>query len=234
LFGEGIECEKESRRLFLASPDFEVFDLSVAELLQKDFNLEVKKNDLFFIPGGFSFADHFGSGRLLSYLLQEKAFFNSVIDGGGHLMGVCNGFQMLCQAGLFGENVELKKNRQGSFCNRWVQVKWQENEFCFPVRHGEGRLTVEGALASHVESFLHYNDPSFDNGSFEQIAGLKAKIKESYLWGMMPHPEIVLRSIDEPNRSPRENILQDPAKSLELKGPAFDFIAKVLREMKIK
>lgn len=210
LVGEGIECERESARFFaeLEGPRPQL--LRTQDLL-RDVDAALAKfqtGDWIFLPGGFSFADHFGSGRLLSHALAGKGFFELCLAKGLHLMGVCNGFQVLAEAGLFGPGVSLEANRVGEmrpgFVNRWVTTSGRAfcagENFTLPVRHGEGRLVrTASQWADGVEPFLAYEDANFENGSLARIAGLVARRGGSCVVGMMPHPEIAARAIDAPD-----------------------------------
>jgi phosphoribosylformylglycinamidine (FGAM) synthase-like amidotransferase family enzyme len=206
LMGEGIECEKESVRFFSE----EIFELRVKSIFINEilsepqiFN-QFSKGDVLFIPGGFSFSDHFGSGRLLAYELNQRNVLQTLLHKGVHLIGVCNGFQVLVSAGLFGKNAKLLANEVAGhrlgFVNRWVHLKTNNEKYFLTVRHGEGRFVLaDGKFEKHVEPFLFYEDANFSNGSFEQIAGLKAQHGETQVWAMMPHPEVSYRIIDNPD-----------------------------------
>lgn len=211
LRGLGIECELEMRRAFEKTEVFETVEwLTLSEFFQLKSNLKLNSGDWVGIPGGFSYSDHFGSGRLLSLQLQEARFFEKVESAGAHVLGVCNGFQILCQAGIFGDKTKLVHNKQRSFVNRWTslalagsqQHKNKEQDaqklWHFPVRHGEGNLQFE-SLPPTVKRFLVYAD-DFDNGSKDRTAGLTCKRSESLYVGLMPHPEIALKRFDEPDR----------------------------------
>lgn len=211
LTGEGIECEKESLRFFSQEKfSLKCQYLPVADLLHQKVSLDdlFQVGDYLFLPGGFSFADHFGSGRLLAYRLKKINLFQKLFDRGVHLMGICNGFQVLMQAGLFGEQLSLRANRnredQGmGFTNRWVKLQTsgplEGADYEIVVRHGEGRVHLDGDFPKDVSCFLRYNDEVFSNGSHEAMAGLLAKHGKSRVWGMMPHPEIAFRPINHPD-----------------------------------
>lgn len=208
LVGEAIECEKETYRFFKAINFVENIEyVPVKDLLDQKFTFEnYQKGDGVFLPGGFAFADHFGAGKLLAYWLKKAKVFEQVEDKGLHVFGACNGFQMLCCSGVFGEGVSLEPNmRDGKrigFVDRWVTLTTEgplpESTLRLPVRHGEGRLVFE-KLPSHVQAFIKYADPNFENGSREKIAGLMAKRKDSTYWGLMPHPEVALYPLMDPD-----------------------------------
>ncbi|MBS1983193.1 MAG: phosphoribosylformylglycinamidine synthase subunit PurQ [Bdellovibrionales bacterium] len=215
LLGEGIECERESERFF--SDPTHALGLGKAERLPVPRLLahpqshlqKIQRGDWLFLPGGFSFADHFGSGKLISFELRRAGVFDHCAQHGVNLMGVCNGFQMMVEAGLFGEGVALRANlnragRPTGFVNRWVQLRGagplKGQDFFLPVRHGEGRLTrSDSHWAPGVEAFLTYNDESFENGSIDATAGLLRRTGDQLLVGLMPHPEIAARAADAPD-----------------------------------
>ncbi len=212
LTGEGIECEKEAFRFFgieelALKPEY----CPIPKLLRKEIKLEEKlsSGDWLFVPGGFSFADHFGSGKLLAYKLREAGVFDHALELGINILGHCNGFQVLTEAGFFGKGVHLNSNQNLNhqpigFVNRWVECtgagKLGEEKYFLPVRHGEGRLTRENLKWDNgVEPLLFYSDDVFKNGSVDQVAGLRAQRGRSLVIGMMPHPEISIRPIDSPD-----------------------------------
>lgn len=204
LRGEGIECEMELFRclgLFVGTVLESVSFVAVSDLRKssKFFFESLLPGDFFFLPGGFSFSDHFGSGRLLAAVLREQNLIEEMEKRRFHLLGICNGFQTLAHLGAFGKGVCLLSNNPPGFQNRWVNLKWEQEVFRFPVRHGEGRLVVDPGGESKTQIFLTYDDPSFSNGSQSQAAGLLTQFKSgSCVWGLMPHPEIALRVRDDP------------------------------------
>ncbi len=216
LCGEGIECEKEIYRaletvLKSSEKKYSISYLPVPMLLKKEIKPEEIFNagDWLIIPGGFSFSDHFGSGQLLAYQLKTLSFFETIKKKDVNVLGICNGFQVLVAAGLFGEDVRLEPNiyegKRLGFVNKWVQLRLADEgteNLRLSVRHGEGRLTRSGdAFLPHVNAFIFYDDKNFNNGSVENIAGLVAIQKKSRIWGLMPHPEVSLRPMDDPDYS---------------------------------
>jgi phosphoribosylformylglycinamidine synthase subunit PurQ / glutaminase len=124
-------------------------------------NALLRDFDLLVLPGGFSYADALGAGKLLaldlaSYFADEISAF---VDSGKPVIGICNGFQALVKSGILpstsgrgagGEGVTLTFNEQGHFECRWVDLKpvsqkciWtkdlSENIIC-PIAHGEGNF----------------------------------------------------------------------------------------------
>lgn len=204
--GDGIECEQESVAMFRALQSeysFEVEECFFHEVWEvrareKKFEKRGEKN-LAFFPGGFSFADHFGAGTLAAFKIQKTGLFDFLLKQKFSFWGVCNGFQILMKLGLFGDEWSLQHNaRQQGFVNRWVNCEMKGQAWRMTVRHGEGLLScrsgVDQSSKLQTEIFLKYKDYSFNNGSFENAAGLKSILPQgNRVVGMMPHPE-VLRS----------------------------------------
>jgi phosphoribosylformylglycinamidine synthase len=117
-------------------------------------------------PGGFSFGDHLGSGKLLATLLRRSLgqALEDFVARGGLVIGICNGFQVLVKmgilpnlAGTMAQETSLIHNDSGKYEDRWVRVKFERASRCvwtrgcaemdLPVRHGEGKFI---ALSSEI------------------------------------------------------------------------------------
>lgn len=195
LSGDGINCERETCAAF-KSVGAEAVIVHVNYFLSNPDALKGFK--VLALPGGFSFGDEVRSGLVLARKLQDqlKAKLDDFIAEGGFVIGICNGFQVLCQLGVFGD-VTLSKNRQGTFIDRWVEVDCVNNDSAWfknlsgktlrlPIRHAEGRLVL--GENPKFTSVLRYLDDV--NGSYEQCAGI---VDESgQVLGLMPHPEAAL------------------------------------------
>jgi phosphoribosylformylglycinamidine synthase I len=164
------------------------------------------------IPGGFSFADSLGAGKLLanelSYRLCEP--LHRFVENGGLILGICNGFQALCKAGLL-PRATLFFNDSGRFECRWVTLQPANRGTCLwtqgmdhpielPVAHGEGKFIPDSEEAlrqfwANDQVVFQYASPDgsepdypFDpNGSVDHIAGLCNE--RGTVFGLMPHPE---------------------------------------------
>ena len=176
----------------------------VVKLSHKDRSLE--GCDFIILPGGFSFGDYLRSGAIANY----SPIMDSVIDHanrGGYLMGVCNGFQILCESGLL-QGALLHNTNHKFICkniylktinnNTLVTKNYSEDPIKIPIAHGEGRFyTNEVGLKSLEDNdqiLFKYCDKNGDiseesnpNGSLLNIAGICNK--ERNIFGMMPHPE---------------------------------------------
>jgi phosphoribosylformylglycinamidine (FGAM) synthase-like amidotransferase family enzyme len=114
------------------------------------------------VPGGFSFGDHLGSGKVFATLFRRALgpAMEDFVSAGGLVIGICNGFQVLVKmgalpnlSGSFQQEVSLIQNDSGRFEDRWVRVRFEKGCPCewtrdlpdmdLPVRHGEGKFVVK-------------------------------------------------------------------------------------------
>jgi phosphoribosylformylglycinamidine synthase I len=169
------------------------------------------------IPGGFSYGDDLGAGRILAcrlgtVLIEALRHFQ---DRGGLILGICNGFQVLVRAGLLPGGprpiaATLARNDSGRFEDRWVRLLPTPGRTPFladaepielPVAHGEGKFITAHpadltALEANGQIVLRYADisnqptmtfPANPNGSPGAVAGLCDPTGR--IFGLMPHPE---------------------------------------------
>ena len=151
------------------------------------------------VPGGFSYGDYLRCGAMANQSNVMKAL-KDFAAAGKPVLGVCNGFQILTEAGLLPG--ALLRNKNLKFMCRTVQLKVQNNETLFtnsyesgeviniPIAHGEGNYycdeeTLAELKANNQIVFTYEGDNP--NGSLEDIAGIINK--EGNVLGMMPHPE---------------------------------------------
>jgi phosphoribosylformylglycinamidine synthase len=116
-------------------------------------------------PGGFSFGDHLGSGKLFATLVQRSLgdAIASFVARGGLVIGICNGFQVLVKMGILpdmsgtrAQETSLIHNDSGKYEDRWIRVKFERSSRCawtsglaemdLPVRHGEGKFVAPPAI----------------------------------------------------------------------------------------
>ena len=151
------------------------------------------------LPGGFSYGDYLRCGALARFSPVMKAVARFAEEG-GLVLGICNGFQILCEAGLLPG--VLLPNDSLSFVCRDVEVTVVSAETPFtarcaesdvltiPVKHGEGRWFADSALYDEVrrrrQIVLRYGDDN-PNGSSGRVAGVCNA--ERNVFGLMPHPE---------------------------------------------
>jgi phosphoribosylformylglycinamidine synthase len=207
--GDGINCEVELSQAFtLAGFDSEIRHLNdlIAEHLSQD-ELS-KKYSVVALPGGFSFGDDLGSGKVLALKILSGLGWNfgTFVERGGLVVGICNGFQALIRMGVFGKSVSITHNIQGKFMDQWGKVTPQGTKCVWlkgvgtldlPMRHGEGRIVIASARRSEVLSkmdrqgmtCLRYEADY--QGSEERLAGLCDSTGR--IFGLMPHPEAFVR-----------------------------------------
>lgn len=179
----------------------------VIMLWHKDKDLSMfSKQDCVVLPGGFSYGDYLRCGALARFspmMEQVIAFANK----GGKVLGICNGFQILCEAGLL-PGVLLPNEHQKFNCKNIFLLKEEGNNpiskriekaiLKIPIAHGEGRYYTDDAtlqsLKDNKQILFRYcnakgeiNLEDNPNGSIDNIAGICNK--EGNIFGMMPHPE---------------------------------------------
>lgn len=177
----------------------------VVKLWHKDTDL--KGCDFIVLPGGFSYGDYLRSGAIARFSPIMEQVINHA-KRGGYLLGVCNGFQILTEAGLVPG--VLLRNREQKFVCKNVFIKPVSKStiitsqldfnkaYKIPVAHGEGRFFAkpeeleemkanDQILFKYCDASGNTNDISNFNGSVENIAGVANK--EKNVFGMMPHPE---------------------------------------------
>jgi len=177
----------------------------VVRLWHKDHDLQGA--EFIVLPGGFSYGDYLRSGAIARFspIMQEII---SYANKGGYLMGICNGFQILAEAGLVPG--ALLHNRQRKFICENIYLKAQTNQslitsqadanhaYKIPLAHGEGNYFADNdtlkALNDNDQVLFRYcdaagqiTDAANPNGSVENIAGVCNRTRN--VFGMMPHPE---------------------------------------------
>lgn len=177
----------------------------VAHLWHKDHDLQ--GCDFIIVPGGFSYGDYLRSGAIARFSpIMDEVIKHA--ENGGYVMGICNGFQILCEAGLL-PGALLHNTNQKFICKN-IHLKAQTNNSLvtrnaslteavkIPIAHGEGNFYIndEGLKALNDNDQILYrycdeegniSDESNPNGSLQNIAGI-TNINRN-VFGMMPHPE---------------------------------------------
>ncbi|MDR3676998.1 MAG: phosphoribosylformylglycinamidine synthase I [Acidobacteriota bacterium] len=168
------------------------------------------------VPGGFSYGDHLGAGRIFATMLVARLRDQLVrfLDAKKPLLGICNGYQVLTEAGILPgrtpgqRGMALLENQSARFEDRKVRMivskvkcVWTEGlagqVLEMPSAHGEGRpLFCDSDAASAPRAVFHYGDehgqptmdyPSNPNGSPGAVAGVTDE--SGLVLGLMPHPE---------------------------------------------
>ena len=141
------------------------------------------------VPGGFSYGDYLRAGAIARFspAMESVAEFAA---GGGPVLGICNGFQVLCEAGLLPGALLL--NEELRFVNRQVELIGADGErLSIPVKHGEGRFWAPDDVLDEIEAneqiAYRYAPGHNPNGSARDIAGVRNEAGN--VLGLMPHPE---------------------------------------------
>lgn len=184
-------------------------DRDMQDALQNDLNKEVimlwhkEKNlsafstdDCIVLPGGFSYGDYLRCGAIARF----SPMMQSVIEfanKGGRVLGVCNGFQILCESGLL-PGVLLQNANQQFICKNVFIKNGVGEALKIPIAHGEGRFHADIATLDNLEKnnqvIFKYcselgeiNEMANPNGAVRNIAGIRNH--NNNVFGMMPHPE---------------------------------------------
>ena len=183
----------------------DIMQQQVVKLWHKETDLQAC--DFIVLPGGFSFGDYLRSGAIARFspIMEEVIKF---AHKGGYVMGVCNGFQILCESGLL-PGALLNNNNQKFICKN-VFIKAETNNslitatlekgkpLSIPVAHGEGRYfapenIMNDLIANDNILFKYCNEKGIEtedsnpNGTLLNIAGICNQKRN--VFGMMPHPE---------------------------------------------
>lgn len=172
-------------------------EMEVIELWHKNHDLTMfTEDDCIVLPGGFSYGDYLRCGAIARFspMMQETIKF---AERGGKVFGVCNGFQILCEAGLL-PGVLLKNANQQFICKNVFIIGKEKKVLKIPIAHGEGRFHADDKtlmdmerndqiLYQYCNELGEVNLESNPNGTLKNIAGISNKAKN--VFGMMPHPE---------------------------------------------
>lgn len=177
----------------------------VVRLWHKDHSLQ--NCDFIVLPGGFSYGDYLRSGAIARFspIMQEVIEF---ANKGGYVMGICNGFQILTEAGLLPGVLLHNVSRKFIAKNSYLRVQTQhtlltsrikkEAILKIPIAHGEGNYYADevtvNSLNENDQVLFRYCDEkgvvseaANPNGAIQNIAGICNKTRN--VFGMMPHPE---------------------------------------------
>lgn len=199
----GTNCEYDTKYAF------EQLACDVEIIWHKDKSIPAD-TDLLVIPGGFSYGDYLRSGAI--------ARFANIMDSvkeyaskGGKILGICNGFQILLEAGLLPG--AMKRNDSLHFISKYHTLKVIDNNNTFlsllkkdeilniPVAHHDGNYYIDPdglkELEKNGQILLKYctkdGKPTNINGSVSNIAGICNK--EKNIFGLMPHPERAMEEL---------------------------------------
>ena len=163
--------------------------------------------DAVFIPGGFSYGDYLRTGSIARFSPVMGAV-KEFAENGGHVFGICNGFQILCEAGMLPGALIRNRSLQFRCEHVYLQIASRVSPFTgqipegknlrLPIAHGEGNYFCDDEtlqsleandqiLFQYVDAEGDLTDPANPNGSLANIAGICNEKRN--VAGMMPHPE---------------------------------------------
>lgn len=198
----GSNCDEDARRAV------EQFGGTAVALWHKSHDLQGAEAVI--LPGGFSYGDYLRAGAIARFapIMQEVVRF---ANAGGPVIGICNGFQILCEAQLLpgallrNDSLQFRAEtvtlRVETTATRWTDRYTAGQLLRIPIAHGDGRFTADADTISRIEGegqvVFRYvatdgtrDDTRTPNGSLHAIAGIRNAAGN--VLGMMPHPERAL------------------------------------------
>jgi phosphoribosylformylglycinamidine synthase len=186
----------------------DVFGHKVTKIWHKETSLKgINPGDCIVLPGGFSYGDYLRCGAIARFSPIMEAVIRFANEG-GMVLGICNGFQILCEAGLLPGQLLLNKEQLFICDNIFIKPHNSETALTYhldvnkaysiPIAHAEGRyyadpLTLhrldenKQIIFQYCDKHAHLSEHSNVNGSSMNIAGICNEGRNVY--GMMPHPE---------------------------------------------
>jgi phosphoribosylformylglycinamidine synthase len=184
-------------------------DRDMQDALQNDLNKEVQMlwhkdkdlstfstDDCIVLPGGFSFGDYLRCGAIARFspMMQSVIAF---ANKGGKVLGVCNGFQILCESHLLPGVLTMNTHQQFVCKNNYIKHD-KERPLLIPVAHGDGCFQADEktldildennqVLFTYCDAAGNITKEANPNGASRNIAGIRNKAGN--VFGMMPHPE---------------------------------------------
>jgi phosphoribosylformylglycinamidine synthase len=221
LRAQGTNCDVETAFAFQQAGS-ETALVHVNELIHR--RQRLAEYQIMVIPGGFTYGDDLGAGKVLANELKLKLGddIQKFVENGGLILGICNGFQVMAKAGILPEvsldshqKLTLTTNDSGRFECRWVHLAANKESPCvftkgidslyLPVAHGEGKIVAEPDVLPKLNAVLYYTDeqgnrdagyPFNPNGSLMNIAGICDS--SGRVFALMPHPERHIRGTQHP------------------------------------
>jgi phosphoribosylformylglycinamidine synthase len=165
--------------------------------------------DAVVLPGGFSYGDYLRCGAIARFAPVMESIADAA-RGGMPVLGICNGFQILCEAhllpGALVRNQHLhfrnrdQRLRIGSVGSAWTNAFATDQEIVIPVKNGEGRFVADAATLDALEAedrvVARYMGGN-PNGSMRDIAGIRNEAGN--VVGFMPHPEHAVEELTGPS-----------------------------------
>jgi phosphoribosylformylglycinamidine synthase subunit PurQ / glutaminase len=193
----GTNCERETVRALAAA------GATQAEVVWHADEFPTDVYDAVVLPGGFAHGDHLRAGAIARFS-RVMPGIQAFAEQGGLVLGICNGFQVLLEAGLLPG--AMLRNASLQFRSEWVHCRVERTDTPFtrgynagqvislPIAHGEGNYVAPAEFEEVEGVALRYCDPEGNiteeanpNGSMDNIAGIVSA--RGNVFGLMPHPE---------------------------------------------
>ena len=165
---------------------------------------DLRASDAIIVPGGFSYGDYLRAGAIARFSPVMESVIAFARDG-GLVLGICNGFQVLCEANLLPGALLPNTNLRFTFRQVDLEVLQKDTAFTsacqgerlsIPAKHSWGRyyadIETRAAMRDRGQIVLRYAFPQNFNGSVDDIAGVSNE--RGNVFGLMPHPE---HAVDE-------------------------------------
>lgn len=170
---------------------------------------DLKNVDAVVVPGGFSYGDYLRAGAIARFAPVMESVVKAA-EGGMPVLGICNGFQILCEAGLLPGALTRNEDLHFVCRDQWLKVEnsntaWSSRyesgaEILIPVKNAEGRFQASEAVLDELEGegrvVFRYSG-SNPNGSQRAIAGISSA--NGRIVGLMPHPEHATEPLTGPS-----------------------------------
>ncbi len=174
---------------------------------------DLSDTDAVLLPGGFSYGDYLRSGAIARFSPVMEAVV-AFARAGGPVLGICNGFQILCEAGLLPGTLLRNESRRFRAHDVWIRVERSDTPFTLayeagrvlrvPIAHADGNYFADSDTLARIEDrgqvVFRYTDPDGNpdpaynpNGAQNRIAGIVSE--QGNVLGMMPHPERAVESV---------------------------------------
>jgi phosphoribosylformylglycinamidine synthase len=205
----GSNCDRDTVHVLQ-----DVMGFETRTIFHKETTLEgFKPGDCIVLPGGFSYGDYLRSGAIARFSPVMDAVIKFA-NQGGYVLGICNGFQVLCEAGLLPGALLRNRNQQFICQNIYMRTETTRSAVTnalevgqvlqIPIAHAEGRYYADADTLATIQKndqvLFRYsdkdgnvNDGTNVNGAIDNIAGITNATRN--VFGMMPHPERASESV---------------------------------------
>jgi len=205
----GSNCDRDTVHVLQ-----DVMGFETRTIFHKETTLEgFKPGDCIVLPGGFSYGDYLRSGAIARFSPVMDAVIKFANEG-GYVLGICNGFQVLCEAGLLPGALLLNRNQQFICQNIYMRTETTHSAVTnalevgqvlqIPIAHAEGRYYADADTLATIQKndqvLFRYSDKDGNvtditniNGAIDNIAGITNATRN--VFGMMPHPERASESV---------------------------------------